>query len=324
MKIRLDKNEMPKPPPKEVIDAVKESVENINRYTPQGKVNELIDLLSAYAKVPKESLFLSFGSDVLIKEFIFLFSRGRQVILADPSFYLIKNAAQNTSSPILQIRLKEPEFKLSLAAIMDEINKPTLIVLDNPNNPTGSLIINQNDVKALLDNENVILLIDEAYFEFSNVTYAQMVREYQNLAVVRTLSKSFGLAGSGIGYLIMADLIKEKFKGLEVMLPYPSIIAAIHALRNKDYTIKYIEEMKQEKKRVMNFLLNLGITVYESHANFLLMKTKFPDIPQMLAKHDIFISNLSNYSLSPEHIRVTVGSKDENDYFLNTIKNFIT
>ncbi|MHA1661550.1 MAG: pyridoxal phosphate-dependent aminotransferase [Promethearchaeota archaeon] len=320
---RLDKNEMPRPPPKEVINAAKQCIEKINRYTPQSEVDKLIDLLYDYTTAPQDSIILSSGSDILLKEFIYLFSIKRQIIIADPSFFLISNTAQKTSSPLLKIRLKDPEFKLPLEPLFNEINTPTLIVVDNPNNPTGSLLLNKKDIKTLLENENVILLIDEAYFEFSKTTYSHLIKDYPNLAVLRTLSKSFGLAGSGIGYLVAGEIIKKKFSGLDIMLAYPGVIAAIHALKNRGYMTKFIEEIEQEKKRVINVVSKMGITVYPSFTNFLLMKTGTRDISQKLAEQGIFISNLTNYSLSSKYFRVTIGSKIDNDRFLNTIKEII-
>ncbi len=324
MKIELDKNEMPKHPPDEIIEAVKLNIENINRYTPQSEVNKLVKLISDYSKAPENSIILSSGSDILIKEFIFLFSREREIIIADPTFFLITNAAQKTSSPLLKIRLREPQFKLSIESLIDEINKPTLIVLDNPNNPTGSLLLNQKDVEMILENENVILLIDEAYFEFSKISFANLIKDYPNLAVSRTLSKSFGLAGSGIGYLIAGEIIQKKFEGLDIMLPSPSVIAAIHALDNVDYMIKYIEEIAQEKKRIMSLVSDMDLIVYPSYTNFFLMKSKMHDLARKLAEHDVLVSDVSNhYSLSSEYIRVTIGSKNENDYFIKSLRKIM-
>ncbi|TFF87760.1 MAG: aminotransferase class I/II-fold pyridoxal phosphate-dependent enzyme, partial [Promethearchaeota archaeon] len=114
MQVRLDKSEMPYPPSAMVIQAVKKSIECINRYTPKSKVNELYRLLSEYSNVAPESLILSFGSDILIKEFIYLFSKERQIIVADPTFFLITTTAQKTQSPLYRIKLKEPNFELSL------------------------------------------------------------------------------------------------------------------------------------------------------------------------------------------------------------------
>ncbi|TFG00346.1 MAG: histidinol-phosphate aminotransferase family protein [Promethearchaeota archaeon] len=324
MKIKLDNNEMPKPPPIEVLKPVKKSLDEINRYTPQIKVNKLVKLISEYSKAPENSIILSSGSDILIKEFIFLFSREREIIIPDPTFFLISNAAQKTSSPLLKIRLREPEFNLSIDSFIDEINKPTLIVFDNPNNPTGSLLFNQKDVEMILENENVILLIDEAYFEFSKISFANLIKDYPNLAVSRTLSKSFGLAGSGIGYLIAGEIIQKRFEGLDIMLPSPSVIAAIHALDNIDYMIKYIEEIDQEKKRIMSLVSDMDLRVYPSYTNFFLMKSKMHDLARTLAEHDVLVSDVSNhYSLSSEYIRVTIGTNKENDYFMKSLRKIM-
>ena len=322
MFIRLDRNEMPRPPPKEIIDVMKLSLDKIHRYTPQYEVDILINLLSDYTKAPQDSIILSSGSDILIKEFIYLFSRGRQIVIADPTFILISNTAPKTSSPILKVRLKEPEFKFYLESIIDEIKKPTLMILDNPNNPTGSLILNEKDVKMILENENIIFLIDEAYFEFSNITYSHMIKDYPNLAIVRTLSKSFGLAGSGIGYIIAGEIIQQRFLGLNIMLPYPSVIAGINALKNKNYMIKYIKEVTLEKKRIIDLVLNLGFKVYPSFTNFLLIKTNIQKIAKKLRDQNILVLDLSN-QLGSEYIRVTLGTKKENDFFLQALKKII-
>lgn len=323
MKIKLNLNEMYKSPPKEIINPVKESINRINRYTPQKEVDILIEELSRYTNVPQESIILSSGSDLIIKEFIFLFSNNRQIIIAEPTFVVINNSAQNADSSLIKIRLNEPDFKISLESLNNELNTPSLVVFDNPNNPTGSLIITENDIKSILEYENVILLIDEAYYEFSRVSFIELINDYPNLAILRTLSKSFGLAGSGIGYLIAGDLIRKKFQGLEIMLPYPSVVAGIEALRNQKYMIDYANEVETEKRRIINIVSGLGIVIYRSYTNFLLMKTKIKNISERLAEQGILVHDASN-QLSPGYFRVTIGSKKENDYFLNALKNIIS
>ncbi|MFX0004938.1 MAG: pyridoxal phosphate-dependent aminotransferase [Candidatus Hodarchaeota archaeon] len=322
MKIRLNMNEMYKPPPKELISSVKDSINEINRYTPQKEVDLLMESLSQYINIPKEFIFLSSGSDLIIKEFIFLFSNKRQIIIAEPTFIIINNSAQNAESSLIKIRLKEPDFKVSLEPLLDEFKKPTLVVFDNPNNPTGNLILTQSDVETILQYENVILLIDEAYFEFSNISFVEFVNEYPNLAIIRTLSKSFGLAGSGIGYLVAGDLIRKKFQGLEIMLPYPSVTAGIKALENQNYMIDYIKEIEIEKKRMMKSVLELGVTVYPSYTNFLLMKTSILNISKRLTEQGVLVHDASN-QLGAEYFRVTIGSKEENNSFLESLKKII-
>lgn len=316
-------NEMYKSPPKEIINPVKESINKINRYTPQKVVNVLIEELSQYTNVPQESIVLSSGSDLIIKEFIFLFSNNRQIIIAEPTFIVINNSAQNADSSLIKIRLNKPDFKIPLEALINELSTPSLIVFDNPNNPTGSLIITENDIKSILEHENIILLIDEAYFEFSKVSFIDLINDYPNLAILRTLSKSFGLAGSGIGFLIAGDLIRKKFQGLEIMLPYPSVIAGIEALRNQRYMINYVNEVETEKKRIMNLVSELGIEVYSSYTNFLLMKTKIQNISEKLAEKGVLVHDVST-QFGSEYFRVTIGSKNENNYFLDSLKNIIS
>ncbi|MFX0104722.1 MAG: pyridoxal phosphate-dependent aminotransferase [Candidatus Hodarchaeota archaeon] len=323
MKIKLNMNEMYKSPPKEIINQVKESINNINRYTPQKEVDTLIEELSWYANVPQASIVLSSGSDLIIKEFIFLFSNNRQIIIAEPTFIVINNSAQNADSSLIKIRLNEPDFKIPLEALVNELHTPSLVVFDNPNNPTGSMIIAENDIKSILEYENVILLIDEAYFEFSNVSYVDLINNYPNLAILRTLSKSFGLAGSGIGYLIAGDLIRKKFQGLEIMLPYPSVIAGIEALRNQRYMTDYVNEVEIEKRRILNLVSELGFVAYPSYTNFLLIKTGIQNIVEKLANKGVLVHNVST-QFGSEYFRVTIGSKNENNYFLDALNKIVS
>ena len=322
MKIRLNMNEMYKTPPKEVLEPVKESINYINRYTPQKEVEHLTEQLSNYADVPKETIFLSSGSDLILKEFIFLFSNNRQIIIADPTFVVINNSAYNADSNVVKIRLNEPDFKINLDAVINQLDTPSLIVLDNPNNPTASLIITEKDVEIILEYENVILLIDEAYFEFSNVSYVNLIKNYSNLAVVRTLSKAFGLAGSGIGYLIGGENIRKKFQGLEIMLPYPSVVAGIGALENQKYMKEYINKVESEKKRIRRKLFELGIDSYPSFTNYLLLKTKVPHISERLAELDVLVHDATN-QLGSEYFRVTIGAPEENTYFLEALEEIM-
>jgi histidinol-phosphate aminotransferase len=322
MNVKLNLNEMYKNPPKEVLEPIKKSINEINRYTPQKDVDMLIEKLSDYTDIPQEHIFLSSGSDLILKEFIFLFSNNRQIIIADPTFVVINNSAQSAESSLVKIRLTEPEFNLPLDAIVDQLSIPSLLVFDNPNNPTGSLIITQSDIEAILEHENIILLIDEAYFEFSKVSYLGLIKNYSNLAIVRTLSKAFGLAGSGIGYLIGGEFIKKKFQGLDIMLPYPSVIAGIKALENKNYMIDYINEVENEKDRLLKKISELDVIVYTSYSNFFLIKSKIPNISKKFAERGILVHDATN-QLGPEYFRVTIGSKEENNYFLETLENLV-
>lgn len=320
--IRLDKNELPYLPPEEVLEAITKATQEINRYTPQEKIEVLKDLLADYNNLPPESILLRPASDILIKELIFLFARDRKIIICDPTFIIIQNAVQKTNSPILKVKLRPAEFKFPTEVILKEINEPTLVFLDNPNNPTGKLIITEQEIESLLQNKYVLLFIDEAYYEFSDFTVASLVEKYNNLGVLRTLSKSFGLAGAGSGYLIAGQLIKKKLSGLEVMLPYPSVMGSILALKNRDFFRKKLKEIQTEKTRIKTKVEELGITTYSSQTNFLLMNTKNPYIAQELSKHGIYVYDASNY-FTQGYLRVSIGTKKENNRFLEVLESLI-
>lgn len=319
MLVRLDRNERSIKLPREITDPIKESIKFLNRYTPQSKVDELLSLLSTYTNSPKNSIIISTASDILLKEFIYLFSKNRQIILADPSFFLINATCRKTYSSILKVRLKEPEFKFSIVPLIDELKKPTLIILDNPNNPTGNIILDKNEVKLILENENIIFLVDEAYFEFSNISYVNLIADYPNLAILRTLSKGFGLSGLGVGYIIGGKTVQKMFIGINTMLPYPNVVAGISALKNKNYAIEYIKEVEKEKNRIRSVASKLDISVFKSYSNFLLMKTKIPNISKKLAEQGVLVLDVSK-QLGSEYFRVTIGTKKENDYFLGALE----
>jgi len=305
--------------PREITDPIKESIEFLNRYTPQNKVDELLSLLSTYTNSPKNSIILSSASDILLKEFIYLFSKNRQIIFADPSFFLINATCRKIYSSILKIRLKEPEFKFSIVPLIDELKKPTLIILDNPNNPTGNIILDNNEVNLILENENIIFLVDEAYFEFSKVSYANLIADYPNLAILRTLSKGFGLAGLGVGYIIGGETVQKRFFGINTLLPYPNAVAGISALKNKDYAIEYIKEVEREKNRIRSVASKLKISVFKSYTNFLLMKTNILNISKKLSEQGVLVLDVSK-QLGSKYFRVTIGTKKENNYFLETLE----
>ncbi|MBD3211940.1 MAG: aminotransferase class I/II-fold pyridoxal phosphate-dependent enzyme [Candidatus Lokiarchaeota archaeon] len=322
MKARLDKNEMPFLPPNIVINAVKKSIAKLNRYTSQEYVDELTHLLANYNDISPETIFLSPGSDIIIKEFVFLHSTVDQIIIPDPAFIIIENSVEKTPSSILKVKLSAPDFRFPYKYLVSEIDKPTLIVVDNPNNPTGKLIIEKEGIKKLLNNDNITLLVDEAYFEFSKYTVIDLIETYPNLAILRTLSKSFGLAGSGIGYLITGEKLREKFKGLEIMLPYPSVIAASAALKHRDYIEEYRDLIQREKQKILEKCEQLNVTAYPSNTNFVLINTEIPNIVNTLAKQNVFVYDASNYFASG-YIRASIGLKKENDYFLKILEKVV-
>jgi len=317
--IKLNMNEMPYPPPIEVINSAKKGLSNLNRYTSQESLEMLKNMLSDYSKAPKEHIILSSGSDLLIREMIHLFSKRRKTIVVDPTFFPITQAAKQFASKLLKIRLSEPSFDLPISYLIDELNEQSLLVIDSPNNPTGKILLDR--VEDIVET-GAYLLIDEAYYEFSGIGFAEFVKDHPNLAVTRTMDKAFSLAGARIGYLIAGKTFLNEFSGFDTFLPLPSVYAAIEALKNIDYIKKNVSKIIDERKRVQKEVAKMGIEVYPSNTNFLLIKTGVPDAARELKKAGVLVFDLSN-QLSSEFIRVSIGTKDENNFFLFSLGKLI-
>ncbi|MBS3787714.1 histidinol-phosphate aminotransferase family protein [Candidatus Bipolaricaulota bacterium] len=320
--IRLDKNEMPYSPPQKVVKAAKEGAKNLNRYSSVEQAEKLRELLSNYSNVPKERIIFGSGSDLLLQEIIRVFSPARRIITVSPSFFPTVDAAKKYGKELIRIRLSPPEFDLDLDSLLDKLEGPSLVVVDNPNNPTGKLLVEKEDALKILKSTNTLLVVDEAYYEFSGVTFSSLLEEYSNLAVTRTLDKAFSLAGARLGYLIAGKDFLESLAPSGTYFPKPSLLAGIEALKDTGYAEKNVNLIMEEKKRVKARLTDIGIQARPTSTNFLLFNTELPDMVRKLRKKGIFVKDLSHRWLSG-YIRVTVGKPEENDIFLTKIRDSV-
>jgi len=320
--IKLNMNEMPYPPSRKVLEAAQKGLSNLNRYADPKDLELLRELMADYSGVSKRHIILSSGSDLLLREIIYTFAKGRNIIVVSPSFFPTLQAAKQFATKLTRIRLRLPEFNLNPELLINELKEPCLLVIDNPNNPTGKILMDKEMFEAVIKNKNVLLVIDEAYYEFSGITFADMVKEHANLAIVRTLDKAFGLSGARIGYIIAGDDFLDNFSTFYAFLPQPSLFAAIEAMRNPGYVKKNLELIIKEKERVISKLEETKLQVYPSSANFFLIKTKILYLARKLKDRGILVFDLSSQWLSG-YIRVSVGTPEENNIFLSVIKEIL-
>lgn len=313
--IKLNMNEMPYLPPQEIIEAAREGLLNLNRYTDPEDIERLRELLADYSGVPKGHIILGPGSDLLLREAIQTCSKGRKVIIVSPSFFPTVQTAKQFATKLISIRLSPPEFDLDLDFLIDELKEPSLVIIDNPNNPTGKILFDRNAVEAIIKNKDVLLLIDEAYYEFSGATFADMIQNSPNLAITRTMDKGFSLAGARVGYVIAGKAFLEAFSSFYAFLPQSSLHAAIEALKNLDYMRRNVHRVIEERKRVMRTMDKLDVRVFPSSANFFLAMSGISDIAKKLRDIGILILDLSN-QLSSGFIRVSIGTREENNTFI--------
>ncbi len=305
----------------------------INRY-PQKQPADLIEQLAPIYSVEAKQMALLRGSDEVIDLLIRLFCRAEKdaLMICPPTFGMYAVYGQLQGAKVIEIPLlKEEGFQLNVNTIMQQWNPSVkLIFLCSPNNPTGNLI-NSADIFALCQQlrGKSMIVVDEAYVEFaSQPSLANAIREYDNLIILRTFSKAYGLAGARCGLLLAQPAIVKWIYA--IMPPYPlsafTIQAVLQAISpdqlkqlrqqidciktQRSYLAKQLEQMPIIKK------------VWPSDANFLLVE--FNDdakkIMNLCGEQGIVLRDMSNRLLLQNCIRISIGSPEENAQLINVLQ----
>jgi histidinol-phosphate aminotransferase len=325
--IELNRNEIPYSPPQRVLRAAKEGLVHSNTYLKTYELDELRRRLSIYSEVEENSIFVGSGAEALMTETLHLFSRRREVIIVDPTFFMITCVTENLESlgtKVVKVRLTYPHFSLPAELLIEESKAASLTIIDNPNNPSGRLLLNSRSVEALCESTDGIVLVDEGYHEFSQFTVADLVKNYPNLAVARTMSKAFGLAGLKLGYMIAGETVLDLLSSADLPLrpSKPSVYAAIEALKDTGYMKRNVRRIVKERERVRERVDEMGLDVYPSCTNFLLIRTDVPDAARRLEELGVTVFDPSK-QLPCEFIRVSVGLKEDDDAFLSALKKIL-
>ncbi len=302
---------------------------NYNRYPDPLQFN-VKTKITAIKGVPPRNIFLGNGSDEAIDILFRSFCRPGidNVILVPPTYGMYQVSANINDIEVQNIPLTT-EYQLNLEGIAEAINPNTkLIFVCSPNNPTGNSI-NREDVETLLANFDGIVVVDEAYINYSRQkSFIQELTEYGNLVVLQTLSKAWGLAGLRIGMAFASEEIIEIFN--RVKPPYnineASQKLALQALDNISQVNFWIKETLLERDKLVLGLKNLSfvIDIFPSDANFILVKTASPkEIYQFLVEKGIIVRDRSKVELCEGCLRITVGTPVENTQLINAL-NFFT
>jgi histidinol-phosphate aminotransferase len=326
--VRLNTNENPHPPStalvEDVVASVGEVAVDLHRYPDRDAVALRTDL-AAYLSVQTgvrlgvENLWAANGSNEILQQLLQAFGGpGRSAIGFVPSYSMHPIISDSTRTEWIQTA-RAADFSLdadaAVAAIIER--RPDVVFVTSPNNPTGQSV-SLTDLRRLLDATPGILIVDEAYGEFSAQPSAvALVEEYPTkLVVSRTMSKAFAFAGGRLGYLVATPAVIEAM--LLVRLPYhlsaPTQAAARAALRHADDTLGSVATLIGERERVTTALSGMGFQVVPSDANFVLFG-RFADAPATWQRYldaGVLIRDVG----IPEYLRTTIGLADENDAFL--------
>lgn len=277
--------------------------------------------------VPPQNIFLGNGSDEAIDVLFRAFCRPGidNVVLCPPTYGMYEVSANINDVTIRKATLTE-DFQLDLPAIEAAIDDNTkLIFICSPNNPTANAI-NREDIEVVLNNFHGIVVVDEAYINFSKQkTLIQELTEYPNLVILQTLSKAWGLAALRVGMAFASEDIINVFN--KVKPPYninqASQELALEALNNIDQVNAWIRETVLERDKLEFALKALPIVekVYPSDANFLLAKTTdAKGIYNHLIEKGIVVRDRSKVELCVGCLRITVGTPQENIDLINTLQ----
>jgi len=325
--IKMDANENPislqEPLKKKLMEEMGRV--DFNRY-PEAGALKLRDRFAQYYGVDKDMVMLGNGSDELIQTLcITLKGKIKGVLVPVPTFSMYKIIAVNTGNKVVEVPL-DKNFDLDCDAIIAQIkeNFPALVFLSYPNSPTGNLF-SRDKIEVIVKKSPGIVVVDEAYAIFSGQTLLPLLKKYDNLILLNTLSK-LGLASMRLGFLIgNKDIVAQLDK---VRLPYNinslSQIAANFFLNYQDEFSRQVAEIIKRREELYLKLKEIaGITPLPSQANFIFFSCAFDSnrIYNKLVAEGVVVKNLNIPPRMPHCMRVTVGNKKENEAFLKALKN---
>ena len=323
--IRLNGNENPYGSSPKVAEALGKSTA-YNRY-PDPEQRQLRESLSRYTGLGMEYIVAGSGSDELIDLILRIFvGPGEKIIEPTPTFGMYSFSAGVCGAEVVSVP-RDERFGLDVEAIQLAMDpRVKAIFLASPNNPTGN-IASESQIRGLLE-LGILVVVDEAYYEFCRQTSLPLVKEHPNLIVLRTMSKWAGLAGLRIGFGVMHPDVATLM--MRMKPPYNVNLAAEIALRvsldDSECLMERVRRMVSERERMFDMLKELpGVMPWPSQANFILCQLpqeRGRTIFEGLAKRGIFVRYFSNSRLV-DCIRISVGIPHESDTLVDTFKNLL-
>jgi len=330
VEVRLNTNESPFPPPPGFADALASEISRVawNRYPDRAAFALRADIAAMHGVDPAQ-VFVANGSNEVLQTILLAYAGpGRTVVTFEPTYQMHAQIARVTGATVVEGE-RGGDFTLDPAEVdrVLEEHQPHVVFLTSPNNPTG-LVEPPERVEQLLASAPGLVVVDEAYSQFADWSALDMVDESRPLVVTRTFSKTWSMAGARLGYLVgPAWLVTELDK---VVLPYHldvvKQLAGQVALRFTEDMNDRVALLVAERDRMSAALRALPIDVFESGANFILLRPTSADgraVWQDLVDRSILVRDCSGWPRLANCLRVTVGTPDENDRFLTAIADIL-
>ncbi|WP_165252498.1 histidinol-phosphate transaminase [Adlercreutzia sp. ZJ304] len=327
----MSANENPRDVDPDIRSQIDEAVRKVslNRY-PDPLANDLRDEIAQANGLDREWVLVGNGGDELLFDTALAWGgAGRTFLNLPPTFSVYEANARLTNTPIMNIERFSEDFSIDedrvLAALADPTNNIAFTIIASPNNPTG-LRAPQVFLEKLLNSTDALVMVDEAYFEFSRETMRPYLERHENLVILRTFSKAFSLAGVRIGYILAHPAVIREY--MKVRQPY-SVDAVSQAIarvvfRNRNAFEPAIHDIISERERIISELKVIpGVQFFPSDSNWVLFRISHAEQAwQYLYDNGILVRDFSSTKLLENTLRVTVGTPEQNSAFLRTLRDF--
>ncbi|HZS43568.1 MAG TPA: histidinol-phosphate transaminase [Blastocatellia bacterium] len=328
--IKLNQNENPFDMPAEIKDEVMRRIADRpwSRY-PDFEPTSLLEKLAAFSGWRSDGILVGNGSNELIEALLMtVISPSSKVVIPSPTFTLYQLVIRILGGEVIDVPLSS-ELQFDVPAITTQMTerKADALIICSPNNPTGC-VISEGDLRALLKSSDGLIVVDEAYHEFSRSSVVPLLNEFENLVVLRTFSKAMAAAGLRIGYLLASPALVEQIN--KARLPYNlnffSHTVAEVAIERFDLLSPLIDKMISERDRLTVELASIdGLKPVPSNANFIVVQTSLSPkrVFDELLKRDILIRDVSKYPMLDNYFRFSVGTPEENDRFVTALREIM-
>lgn len=325
--IKLNTNENPYPPSPKVAEVFNQDISDRLRLYPDPAVTDLVRAIADYEGLDKSQVFVGVGSDdVIAMSYLTFFNSDKPILFPDISYSFYDVWANLFQIPFIRPELDD-NFRIDKEDYLQENGG---IILANPNAPT-SIYEELDIIRYILDhNQASIVIIDEAYIDFAGPSAKELIKDYENLLVVQTFSKSRSMAGMRIGYAMGSEtLIKAlndaKYSFNSYTMNLPSIICGVQAINDKEYFRKTLDKIKLTRKKTAEELTKLGFTFPKPMANFIFAKhEKLAGIHiyEELRRRKIYVRYFNQPKID-DYIRITIGSDKQMETAINALKDII-
>lgn len=298
-----------------------------NRY-PNEELEYLMESIADNYGLTTKNVLIGNGSSEIIEKIFHCFGgRNHNIVFPEPSFSMYHIYTKLAEAHAVTVPLNSADYSLNVKAFVAKVNdvRPALAVVCNPNNPTGSGL-KVEDIEYIAAHIKCAFLVDEAYIEFYGQSATGLLKKYPNLIIARTFSKAYGLAACRCGYMLASEELTEMIG--KAVMPYHmntmTLVTADTVFQMRDEYVPRIQQMISERKRMEKLYSELeGFKVYPSQTNFILVRYyNAVALNKDLEAQGIGLRSFGNAPALENCLRISMGTREENDMVYKAIKHF--